>query len=72
MEVLDGVAFQNPQTAYDGLQKYLQQEWYFVQRVIPNTREALQPMEEALENSFLPALFQRAMDEVPKRGIICL
>ena len=34
----------NPQTAYARLKKYLQQEWYFVQRVTLDIGTAFHPM----------------------------
>ena len=72
MEVLVGVARQNPQTYYDGMQKYLNQEWDFAQHVTPHIGEAFQPADEALEKFFLPALFQGATRKVPTLGITLL
>ena len=55
---LAGVALKHPQSAYAGLQKFLQQEWDFVQRLTPGVGAAIAPVEEALREVFLPALFQ--------------
>ena len=48
VEVLAGVAIWHPQKYYDGLQKYLHQEWALVQHVTPHTGEELHPVEEDL------------------------
>ena len=38
--------------------KSLQQEWQYLQRVVPDMGPAFQPLEEALCEVFLPALLQ--------------
>ena len=58
VNVLVGVAHKHPQSAYAGLKKSLQQEWAFVQRVTPVVGEAFSPVEEALRDIFVPALFR--------------
>ena len=58
VNVLAGVAHKHPQYSYAGLQKSLQQEWDFVQRVTPGLGEAFVPVEEALREIFFPALFR--------------
>jgi hypothetical protein len=45
------------QAAYLGLQKSLQQEWHFVQRVKEDVGDEFANIEEAISLSFLPALF---------------
>ena len=69
VEVLAGVARRHPHTACAGLKFSLQKEWDFVQSVTPHIREAFQPVEEALEKSFLQALFNGDTAEFPLRGI---
>ena len=49
---LAGVDIKHPQSAYAGLQKSLQQEWAFVQRVTPGVGAAFGPVEEALREVF--------------------
>eukprot|EP00978_Attheya_sp_CCMP212_P039959 scaffold213016_cov49-Attheya_sp.AAC.2 len=51
------VAPRFPQTAYAGIQKSLQQEWQFVQRVIDGIGGEFAEVEAALTEVFLPALF---------------
>ena len=46
-----------PQSAYVGLTQCLQAEWQYVCRVDPGVGPLLQPVEDALVSSFLPALF---------------
>ena len=58
LAILAGVALKHPQSAYAGLQKSLQQEWDFVQRVTPGVGAAFGLVEEALREVFLPALFR--------------
>jgi hypothetical protein len=46
-----------PQSAYSGLQKLLQKEWHFVQRVKKDICMEFTDVERAMSQSFLPALF---------------
>ena len=64
-----GVAGKHPQTAYVGLQKYLQQEWDFVQRVTQDIGTAVHPMEDDLRDAFLPHLFKGATLQTPGRAV---
>ena len=50
------VAVRHPQAALAGLTRSLQQEWLFVQRVVPGIRTAFAPIEEAIAGEFIPAL----------------
>ena len=65
MKTLSGVAHKHLQSAYAGLQKSLQQEWDFVQRVTPGVGDAFGPAEVALKDIFVPALFQGLWEGVP-------
>ena len=67
MSVLEGVAHNHPQSAYAGLQKPLQQEWDFIQRVTTGVGEAFGPVEESLREIFVPALFRGLLEGLPKR-----
>ena len=58
VELFSEVLFRHPQTAYAGLKKSLQKEWYFFQRVTPDIGESFLPVEKDMEKSFLPALFR--------------
>ena len=49
VRILSGVAQNNPQSTYAGLQKSLQQDWAFVQRVVPGGGDAFGPVEVALK-----------------------
>jgi hypothetical protein len=46
-----------PQAAYSGLQKSLQQEWQFVQRVTRGIGPEFASIEQTLAKTFLPTLF---------------
>ena len=58
MRTLAGVYRKHPQSPYARLQNSLQQEWVFVQRVTPGIGDAFVPVEEALQETLFPALFQ--------------
>ena len=53
-----GVAHKHPQSAYAGPKNSLQQEWAFVQTVTPGFGNAFGPLEVALKEIFVPALYQ--------------
>ncbi len=61
------VAVRYPQSAYAGLQKSLQQEWQFLQRVVPSIGEKFEGVEKAISDDFLPALFNDKIHESDKR-----
>ena len=69
MEILAEVYQKYQQSAYAGLQNSLQQEWAFVQRVTPGIGNAFGPVETALKETFVPALFEGLGDGVPERGV---
>ena len=64
---LAGVSLMHPQSTYLGLQNSLQQEWAFVQRVTPGVGAAFGPVKDALQEVFLPALFQGLAEGLPTR-----
>jgi hypothetical protein len=51
-----------PQAAYSGLQKSLQQEWHFVQRVTKGIGPKFASIEQTLAKTFLPTLFGNGYD----------
>jgi hypothetical protein len=46
-----------PQTVYSGLQRSLQQEWQFVQRVISDIGDQFAEVEKVISHTFRRALF---------------
>ncbi|WP_288993061.1 hypothetical protein, partial [uncultured Marinobacter sp.] len=60
---LASVADTYPQSAYAGLQKSLQQQWQFVQRVVDGIGENFTDVQKAITECFLPALFRDILDE---------
>jgi hypothetical protein len=56
-----------PQSAYSGLQKVLQQEWQFVQRVKKDIGMEFTNVERAISQSFLPDIFDN-----PPHSLTCL
>ena len=69
VETLAGLSRKHPQSAYAGLQKSLQQEWKFVQRVTPGIGDAFGPVEKPLRETFVPAPFQGLGQGAPERGV---
>ena len=65
VKVMAAVARKHAQSPYAGLQKSLQQEWAFLQRVTPGVGEAFGPVEEALREIFVPSLFKGLKEGVP-------
>ena len=63
VETLAVVSCKHPQSAYAGLQKSLQQEWLFVQRVTPGIGDAFSSVEKVLRETFLPELFEGLGEE---------
>ena len=63
-----------PQAAYYGLQKSLQQEWQFVQRLTKDVGSEFKPVELTLFGTFLPTLFRDDYygDDDPRWNISCL
>ena len=64
VKILAGFAQKHPQSAYAGLQKSLQKEWDFVQRVTPGVGDAFGPVEVALKEIFVPELFHGLQEGV--------
>jgi hypothetical protein len=60
------VAVHYLQTANAGLQKSLQQEWQFLQRVVPGIGDKFSGVEQAILDDFLPALFDDKICETNK------
>jgi hypothetical protein len=59
-----------PQAAYSGLQKSLQQEWQFVQRVTKGIGPEFAAVEQTLAKTFLPTLFgDEYNDDDPRRAL---
>lgn len=57
IQELAAVASVYPQTAYAGLQKSLQAEWQYIQRVTEGVGDLFSELEEKIAHKFLPALF---------------
>ena len=66
------MACKHLQSAYVVLNKELQQEWAFVQRVTPDIEDAFGPVGKALRDTFVPALFQWVGEGTLDRGVTCL
>ena len=69
VQTISGVARKHQQSTYTGLQKSLQQEWEFVQRVTPYIGDAFRMVETSLWDVFLLYLLQGIGEGTPGRGI---
>jgi hypothetical protein len=69
---LSKVAGRYPQAAYVGLQKSLQQEWQFLQRVTSGLSDEFEAIEKVLAENFLPLLFGNGKTCDTKRQLACL
>ena len=56
---LAGVSCKHRQSTYAGLHKSLQQEWEFLQLVIPGIGDAFSPVEKALQETFLLEILEK-------------
>ena len=65
-----GVDHKHLQAAYVGLQKYLQQEWSFIQRTTQGRGEEFWSIEKALWEELLPDLFLGAEEHMPDQTIM--
>jgi hypothetical protein len=63
VEKVSLVAKNFPQSAYAALQKSLQQRWQFVQRVTKDIGGNFESIQDAIEATFLPALFDDVLEE---------
>jgi hypothetical protein len=64
VQILAKVARRFPQTAYAGLVQSLQGEWQYLQRVLPGTADAFEPLDNAITGIFLPALLEESAEEL--------
>lgn len=69
LEDLEPLFQHHPQTAFTALQKSLQHEWQFIQRVNPCPPASFQKLEDSISQSLLPALFGQAP---PERALTAL
>jgi hypothetical protein len=66
------VAENHPQAAYAGLQKSLQAEWQFLQRVTEGIDVEFSNIKHELRTKFLPALFGKESLTDSQRQLTCL
>ena len=67
--ILAGVARNYPQSDYAVLQKSLQKEWEFMQWVTPGVGNSFGPVDTALKETLVSALFEGLREGVPERGV---
>jgi hypothetical protein len=53
-----------PQSAFAGFTQSLQSEWQYLSRCVPGVGKHLQPVEDAIREYLIPALFQTTPDKV--------
>ena len=64
VRVLARIARRYPQSAFAGLRLSLQNEWQYLQRVLPDSSAIFQPLADAITEDFLPALFGATPEEI--------
>ena len=62
VKCLAGAASSYPQSSYCALQRSVQREWQYVQRVIPNIGPLFEELQDVLAEVFLPALFGEELE----------
>ena len=67
--ILSGVTQKLPQSAYAGLQKSLQQEWAFMQRVTPGVSNSFGPVEKAMKETIVPSELEVLQKGVMEQGV---
>ena len=66
VKLLSQAAKRYPQAAYAGLSKSLQSEWQYLQRSTPGISHLFQPLEDVIQNEFLPALLGGTAEEAKR------
>ena len=69
VQVMARVAHRHTHTAYDGLQKSLQQDWGFSQNATTRIRDSIHLVKNALQHTFPLTLFCGATARVPAQGV---
>ena len=72
VETIAGVSRNHLQSAYSGLQRSVQQEWAFMQRVTPGIGSTFCLLEKALQETLFLALFEGLGEGATDRGVTCL
>jgi hypothetical protein len=71
MTDLSKIAAEEPQIAFSAFTKGICHRWSFIQRTIPNIAPLFSPLEEAIANSFIPAVVGRCLS-VAERKMVAL
>jgi hypothetical protein len=66
VKVLSRIAVQYPQAAYHGFATSLQAEWQYMSRAVPGLETHLQPIEDAIQGKFIPALMGCTVEEAAR------
>ena len=72
IESLSRIAMSQPQAAYAALTHGLTAKWTFIMRTIPDIEDEMQPLEDAIRYSFLPALTGRQAFSDTERDLLAL
>ena len=66
VERLAKIAVTEPQTAFSAFIERLQSRWVFMVRTIPDLAKAMQPLEDAIRQKFIPALLGRTVNDLER------
>ena len=69
LKILSEVAKKQPHAAYIAVSKALQNEWNYLQRIFPDSKELFSPLQQTLFNDFFPALTGAALSDTEKNII---
>ena len=66
VERLAKIAVTEPRAAFSAFIQRLQSRWVFVVRTVPSLANAMQPLEDAIRQKFLPALLGRQVSDIER------
>jgi hypothetical protein len=66
VERLAKIATSQPHAAFSAFIQRMQSRWLFVIRTVPDLKKALQPLEDAIRQKFIPALLGRPINDLER------
>ena len=67
IEEISKIALSEPHAAYYGFVNSISRRWQYTLRTVPNISSLLQPLENAIETVFIPALVGRSITPLERR-----
>lgn len=66
IEKLSKIALTQPHAAFSAFIQRIQSRWIFLLRTVPSLAEALQPLEDAIRQKFIPSLLGREVNDLER------